>query len=143
MAIAPRGRADYLDLGNWNVVCFQCGRKFKAFEMRKHWQGYWVCPEHWEPREAQDFVKGVPDNPTPPWVQPEPADTFAPFCTPDDASAIPWRAIPGCLTPARLPYDWPPTCTIAGGAAIPDVAIPNCVTPDLIPGGYQSSTKTY
>ena len=70
------GRADYLALGDWNTVCFQCGRKRKASTMKKHWQGYYVCPEHWEPRQAQDFVRSVPDIQTPPWVQPMPADTF-------------------------------------------------------------------
>lgn len=70
------GRADYLALGDWNAVCYQCGRKRKASELRKHWQGYYVCPEHWEPRQTQDFVRSVPDNQTPPWAQPMPADTF-------------------------------------------------------------------
>ena len=70
------GRADYLALGDWNVVCYECGHKFKASMMKRHWQGYWVCPAHWEPRQPQDFVRSVPDNMTPPWVQPMPADTF-------------------------------------------------------------------
>jgi len=70
------GRADYLALGDWNTVCYECGRKRKASEMKKHWQGYYVCPEHWEPRQTQDFVRAVPDQQTPPWVQPMPADVF-------------------------------------------------------------------
>jgi hypothetical protein len=70
------GRADYLALGDWNVVCYQCGRKRKASTMKKHWQGYYVCPEHFEPRQPQDFVRTVPDQQTPPWVQPMPRDTF-------------------------------------------------------------------
>lgn len=36
-----------------------------------------VCRDTcWEPRNAQDFVRGVPDKQAPPWVRPEPADTF-------------------------------------------------------------------
>lgn len=62
--------------GDWNAVCFRCGRKRKASELKKHWQGYYVCPMHWEPREAQDFVKAVPDNQTPPFAQPKPVDLF-------------------------------------------------------------------
>lgn len=72
------GRADYLEIGDWNCVCYQCGRKRKASKMRKHWQGYWVCPEHWEPRQTQDFVRNIPDVMTPPWAQPMPADHFLP-----------------------------------------------------------------
>lgn len=103
MAQPPKGKADYLALGEWNVVCFECGQKFKSSVMRKHWQGYWVCPEHWEARHSQDFVKGVPDVVIPPWVQPEPADTFTTLmCTPNGMTAIPNQAIPGCVMPGYI-----------------------------------------
>ena len=72
-----RGKADYLALGDWNVVCFDCGRKFKASMMRRNWQGFYECPDHWTPRQPQDFVRSVPDKQTPPWVQPMPEDVFA------------------------------------------------------------------
>ena len=65
---------DFYKHGDWNAVCFQCGRKKKASELKKHWQGYWVCPEHWEARHPQDFVRAVPDNMPPPWAQPAPVD---------------------------------------------------------------------
>ena len=70
------GRADYLVLGDWNVVCFQCGFKAKASQMEKNWQGFYVHPEHNEPRQTQDFVRGVPDNQIPPWVQPMPTALY-------------------------------------------------------------------
>jgi hypothetical protein len=70
------GRADYLLLGDWNVQCFQCGFKAKASQMVRNWQGYWVHPEHNEPRQTQDFVRGVPDNQISPWVQPWPAVVY-------------------------------------------------------------------
>jgi hypothetical protein len=72
-----RGPEDYLKLGDWNAVCYQCGRKKKAGELWKYWEGYYVCPEHWEVRQPQDFVRGVPDTQTPPWTQPMPADEWA------------------------------------------------------------------
>ena len=96
MGYPPKGRADHLDLGDWNVVCFECGNKRKASQMRKHWQGYYVCPEHWEGRHPQDFVRAVQDIQTPPWVQPKPADTFAAFCTPEGLSAIANMAVADC-----------------------------------------------
>lgn len=68
-----KGRADYLALGDWNAVCYECGRKRKASTLKKHWQGYFVCPEHWEPRHTQDFVHNVEDKQTVPWAQPMPA----------------------------------------------------------------------
>jgi hypothetical protein len=96
------GEADFLRLGDWNVQCFRCGRKRKASSMRKQWQGYYVCPAHWEPRQPQDFVRGVPDRMTPPWTQPPPADIFVDFCTPDGVSAIPDYAQPDCCIPDYL-----------------------------------------
>jgi hypothetical protein len=66
------GSADYLLLGDWNVQCYQCGRKVKASKTVRNWQGYRVHPEHNEPRQPQDFVRGIPDNQIPPWVQPWP-----------------------------------------------------------------------
>lgn len=70
------GRADYYAPGDHNAVCFECGKKFKASTLKKHWQGYYVCEEHWEPRHPQDFVRSVQDVQTPPWAQPIPADHF-------------------------------------------------------------------
>lgn len=106
------GRADYLALGDWNTVCYQCGRKRKASTMKKHWQGYWVCPEHWEPREAQDFVRNVPDNMTVPWAQPRPADVFLAGCSPAASTAIPRRAQPGCVKPNYISPLYDPTTSL-------------------------------
>ena len=92
-------KADYLALGDWNAVCFECGHKFKASQLRRHWQGYYVCEKHWEPRQPQDFVRAVSDVQTPPWAQPAPADSFVQVCTPNDLSAIPRRAVPACAKP--------------------------------------------
>lgn len=74
------GRADYLDLGNWNAACGLCGRKRKASEMVQiepgvPGAGLYMCPEHRYKRNPQDFVRGIPDIQTPPWVQP-PTDLF-------------------------------------------------------------------
>lgn len=90
------GRADFLDLGNWNAICYQCGRKRKASDLRRQWQGYYVCKEEWEPRNAQDFVRGVPDLMVPPWTQPPPADIFVTFCTPNGRTAIANTAVANC-----------------------------------------------
>ena len=63
------GKADYLALGDHNAVCYECGMKFKASELRKHWKGYYVCERHWEPRHPQDFVRAVPAEKPPVFVQ--------------------------------------------------------------------------
>ena len=102
MAVPPKGSADYYAEGDYNATCHECGHKFKASTLKRHWQGYYVCPEHWEPRHPQDFVKAVADVQTPPWSQPEPADVFIYTCTLAGSSAIPGQSIPGCMIPNRV-----------------------------------------
>ena len=70
MSYPGKGSADFLREGDWNSMCWECGRKKKASELWKYWQGYWICPSHWNPRQPQDFAKGVHETITPPWVQP-------------------------------------------------------------------------
>ena len=95
MARPVRGRADYLELGDWNAVCFECGRKRKASTLKRYWQGYYVCPEHWEPRQPQDFVRSVPDIIEPPWQQPY-EDTFVQVCTWEGRQGVVGYAVVGC-----------------------------------------------
>lgn len=108
-----KGHADYLQLGDWNAVCFECGRKFKASELLKHWRGYWVCKQHWEPRHPQDFVRAPPPPVPPPFVQPMPfLDQFAQFCTPNGMSAVPGAMCPGCAVPGYLSPSYNPDSDI-------------------------------
>lgn len=108
MSYPPKGKADYLALGDYNAECYECGRKFKASTMRRQWQGYWVCAEHWTPRQPQDFVRGVPDRQVPGWVQPQPANIFAQFCTANGQSAVPGQMEPGCIVPGYLSPSYDP-----------------------------------
>ena len=100
--------ADFLELGSWNTVCYRCGKKFKSSQMRKNWQGFYTCETCFEIRHPQDFVKGVPDFPAPPWVQSPPTDQFTTMCTPDTLSAIPGLASPGCVVPGNLSTAYDP-----------------------------------
>lgn len=101
MTIFYKGRADFLRLGDWNATCYFCGRKRKASDMRKQWQGFYVCIEEWEPRPAQDFVRGVPDKMAAPWQQAPSTDKIVTVCDYGTSSAIPSYAGPGCMTPSR------------------------------------------
>lgn len=70
------GRADYWKAGDYNVICDVCGFKYKASQLKKRWDGAMCCPEDWEPRHPQDYVRGVKDSPPLPFTRPEPADDF-------------------------------------------------------------------
>ena len=68
---------NHLILGNWNALCDSCGRKFKAFELQKRWDGLMVCREDWEQRHPQTLLKVQREKIAVPWARPYPAtDTF-------------------------------------------------------------------
>ena len=56
------GKADYLNVGCYNMICDKCGFKFKNKDIRVQWDGLQVCKGCWEIRQPQDFVRGVQDN---------------------------------------------------------------------------------
>lgn len=96
------GPNDYYKSGDWNATCFICGRKFKASEMVRNWEGFYTCKKDFTPRQPQDFARGIPDNQSAPWTQPMPADTFVALCTPNSRSAYPGYAGPGCCIPGYV-----------------------------------------
>jgi hypothetical protein len=98
MGSGIKGRADYWAPGDWNAACSMCGRKRKASQLVKNWQGLWRCPEHNEIRQPQDFVRAIPDIVTPPFFQGE-YDTNIEVCTLNGQTDIPGYAMPGCSIP--------------------------------------------
>jgi hypothetical protein len=95
-----KGPADFLELGDYNARCSMCGAKEKASKMVKNWQGLWRHPRCNEPRQPQDFVRGLQDIQTPPWVQTD-EDVNEMVCTLNGSSAVPGWAVPGCSIPGR------------------------------------------
>lgn len=61
----------YFAEGTWNACCDQCGFQFKFNELRKRWDGAYVDDACWEPRQPQDFVRAVRDNPAVPVSRPQ------------------------------------------------------------------------
>lgn len=133
------GSSDFYLPGDWNAACYECGRKFKASELKKHWKGYYVCAKHWEARQPQDFVRGVPETAVPEYVQ-EQTDYDLQVCTINGSSGIPGYAVPGCMTPGQTtinpeePVQPVPTqCDFFGLSAVPSFAMPGCATPGVDP----------
>lgn len=62
--------------GTWNVVCDVCGFEFKSDEVKERWDGAIVCKKDFESRHSSDLLRVRPENPSVPWVSPEPEDTF-------------------------------------------------------------------
>lgn len=62
--------------GLWNVLCDDCGTKYKSNQVRKDWQGLYLCDgadtnQCWNPRHPQDHVRGKRDNQRVPFVRPQ------------------------------------------------------------------------
>lgn len=65
MATYVTGSYDY------NAICDGCGRKMKASQLRKRWDGLMMCREDWEPRHPMDFYKTRNDSHKLPWTRPD------------------------------------------------------------------------
>lgn len=101
------GRADFWKPGGWNMLCQVCGFKYKNSEMKERWDGVWCCPEDWELRQPQDFVRGVRDPMSVPYTAPEPGVTFlGPPATPlsDIVVGTPSIYIGGVLKTVGVDY---------------------------------------
>jgi len=67
------GHADYYKSGTYNGLCDRCGSKFKFSDLKLEWDGLYVCTANgcWEPRQPQDYVKGVRDDMAVPVSRPD------------------------------------------------------------------------
>ncbi len=72
------GQSDYLREGDFNRICDQCGRKRKASDTRKQWDGLIVCADGdcFDARHPLDFVRGRRDKQTVPDPRPDSAPVF-------------------------------------------------------------------
>lgn len=97
------GPADYYKDGDYNAICSMCGHKYKASELVEHWQGQKRCYKCWEPRQPQDFVRVIPDNPTPSWTQPDEDGTYVATCSLVDRIAVSGVGVAGCIVSGFRP----------------------------------------
>jgi len=70
--------------GDNYAICDQCGRKWKRSEMLKQWDNLIVCPDDFEERQPQDFVKAHRDQITVYDTRTEGEDTFITTPDPED-----------------------------------------------------------
>ena len=95
------GRFDYYKHGDWNAICDVCGRKWKGSMLRERWDGLMVCPDDFEMRQPQEYVRGVVDNQNPPFNRPEATDSFAAFCSLEGQWSVAGYSVAGCWVSGR------------------------------------------
>jgi hypothetical protein len=102
---------NYYVSGQFNVTCDVCSRKIKAGYTKRRWDGFQVCPDCYEERHPQDFVRARQDKITVPFSRPIPTLLFTnvPYinigdsvCTFSGRQAIPNEGIPGCMIPSKI-----------------------------------------
>jgi len=112
---------NFYSSGSWNVTCDVCSKKIKASIAKKRWDGFIVCPDDYEERHPQDFVRARQDKISVPFSRPIPTLVFTNviyICTQDGSSAITNLAVAGCSITGHSingPY-FSPTSAIAGYA---------------------------
>lgn len=70
------GGKNYYVSGSNNITCDVCSKKIKASDAKHRWDGFIVCPDDFEQRHPQDFVKARQDKITIPFSRPRPPDVF-------------------------------------------------------------------
>jgi hypothetical protein len=96
------------DKGNWKAVCDVCGKLFKADQLSLRWDNLRVCPDDYETRQPQDFIRGKVDIQIPIWIRPQPEDNFISdsLCGTLESTAVPGLSHPGCMRPSVKVPSW-------------------------------------
>jgi hypothetical protein len=67
---------NYFISGEWNLICDVCSIKYKAVKAKHRWDGFIVCPNCYEQRHPQDFVKTKQDKISVPFSRPISQESF-------------------------------------------------------------------
>ena len=94
---------NYFLSGAWNVTCDVCSRKIKSGEAKQRWDGLIVCPDDYEHRHEQDYVKSKTDKISVPFQRPIQTPDYT-VCTLEGSSATPNFAIAGCMVAGNILY---------------------------------------
>lgn len=89
-----------------NAICDVCGFKFKLNQLRKRWDGLWVCSDDWEMRHPMDFIRAKKETQDLPITRPRPNDVFVPVpILGEDTCIIDDAIIDICIVDNTLGYD--------------------------------------
>jgi len=88
------GQYNYFKLGDWQACCDVCGLVRKASMLRLTWDGLRSCHLCWEPRNSQDYVRGVPDPSGVPWSRQRAPLQFVNMATRPDGEVAPVTPLP-------------------------------------------------
>lgn len=119
--------------GDWLIICDVCGKKMKASDSKKRWDGFIVCPDDWEMRHPLDFLRARQDRISVPFQRPESSDTYITVCTAYSVNGV---ADVGTADCAHADFDngIRYNCTPTGRSGIADLATADCARADIFMG---------
>jgi hypothetical protein len=132
------------DKGEWSTICDVCGRKFRNQDLRQRWDGLKTCSDDWEPRQPQDFVRGVADYQAPVWTRPEASDQFVPVVIIYDDYGNPLMPIVGETATVTINIGRPKridSIVVTSAATISTTTYPKPVVSKLV-NGFAINTVT-
>lgn len=95
--------------GDWWAICDVCAKKVKSSKIKQRWDGLLVCPEDFEHRHPQDFIRVRQDKISVPFTRPRPQDIFVDVeyqedtltCSPLGVTGIAGFSIAGCAVTGK------------------------------------------
>jgi len=93
---------NFLRLGDWNAICDSCGRKFKASQLLRRWDGLMVCKQDYEVRHPQDFLRVKQERIAVPWSRPVAPDVFIYTCNIFTSQGIAGISVAGCAISGKI-----------------------------------------
>lgn len=106
------------DKGDWIALCDVCGRKYKASNLKKRWDGLMCCAHDWEIRQPQDFVRGIADTQIAPWLRSEPANSFIAVTQALLGQILSTNIATLLLTVVRAPYNFYITSSVTATLSV-------------------------
>lgn len=92
----------YWKHGEWNVICDDCGFKFKSGQLLLKWDGSRVCKDCYETRHPQELLRPRGERQGIPWSRPDALNIFTnPVCTVTGIQGIAGLGTAGCAVVGR------------------------------------------
>lgn len=98
----------YYKPGTWNVICDVCGFQFKSDELRKRWDGLYVCTDDYESRHILEFFRGCTETSRVTYTRPEPPPIFVEVHYLDGPPVVVPTPPPVVVPPVEPPPPPPP-----------------------------------
>ena len=92
---------NYYKRGTWYVICDRCGGKFRSDQVKKTWDGFYVCNKDYESRHIADFIRAPKPIRPLPWTRPDVASNTDVSVGPTYDSDV--TGLGGSTTPTVVP----------------------------------------